>query len=680
MSLAAPSRPVPVTDPVRVIVVDDSVVARGLIARWIDEDPALAVVGTYRTGKQAVDNVAAAKPDVIVLDIEMPEMDGLTALPLLLKAHPTAKIVMASTLTRRNAEISMKALSLGATDYLPKPDSNSGVSTSPEFRRDLVAKVKAIGEASKRGAASNPARPVRAVGVAAKPTKPAGAAIPAANLRRWSSAMPRIVAIGSSTGGPQALATVMRSLGPVAARVPIVITQHMPATFTSILAENLGRVAGLPSAEGQHGEALQPGHIYVAPGGKHMVVRAAAGGAVIELDDGPPVNFCKPAVDPMFQSIAQVYGPAVLAAVLTGMGNDGGEGAVAISDAGGSVIAQDEASSVVWGMPQAVVQRGACAAVLPLTDLGAKLAQLVKGGKGMTPADYDFLRSMLKERSGLVLSNDKQYLIESRLMPIAREEGLGSISELVVKLRSPLGRQVAEKVVEAMTTNESFFFRDKTPFDHFSSIMLPKLMEARKNERKLRIWCAAASTGQEPYSLAMLIKEMGLKAASFRFDILGTDLSREVLERAKAGRYSQFEVQRGLPIQLLLDHFEQQGDVWQLSAAIRQMVQLRPLNLLDSFSGLGSFDIVFIRNVLIYFDQETKADILERVAKQMAPDGYMVLGAAETVVGLTGAFKPVEGARGLYQPSGIKAGQSKPAAGTTTSAFTRPALVAARAS
>lgn len=268
----------------------------------------------------------------------------------------------------------------------------------------------------------------------------------------------------------------------------------------------------------------------------------------------------------------------------------------------------------------------------------------------MTPADYDFLRSYLKERSGLVLSNDKQYLIDSRLMPVARDAGLDSISALVAKLKTPLGRSVGEKVVEAMTTNESFFFRDKTPFDHFSNEMLPNLMESRRSQRSIRIWCAAASTGQEPYSIAMSIKELGLKASAFRFEIIGTDISKEVLERAKSGTYSQFEVQRGLPIQLLLNYFTQKGDVWEIAPAIRQMVQFRYLNLFDSFSSLGKFDVVFIRNVLIYFEQEAKVEILERVAQQMNPGGYMVLGAAETVVGLTKAFTAVPGCRGLYQP------------------------------
>lgn len=388
MSVSAENRPEIVTDPIRVMVVDDSVVARGLMSRWLDADPQLAVIETSRTGKVAVENIGRAQPDVIVLDIEMPDMDGLTALPLLLKAKPGVQVVMASTLTRRNAEISLKALSLGAADYLPKPESNSGVSTSTEFRRELIEKVKALGAIGRRTSRRPKPDAVRSL-AAARVSSPASKATDSiaakvdnlGPMRRWSSAMPRVVALGSSTGGPQALAKVLSTLGPVAKRVPILITQHMPPTFTSILAENLGRAAGLPSAEGKDGEVLKPGQIYVAPGGKHMLVKEGSGSVRVVLDDGPAVNFCKPAVDPLFESLAEVYGPACLAAVLTGMGNDGGKGALAIAEAGGSVIAQDEESSVVWGMPQAVVQEKACAAILPLDQLAATAARIIKGDR-----------------------------------------------------------------------------------------------------------------------------------------------------------------------------------------------------------------------------------------------------------------------------------------------------------
>jgi chemotaxis protein methyltransferase CheR len=273
----------------------------------------------------------------------------------------------------------------------------------------------------------------------------------------------------------------------------------------------------------------------------------------------------------------------------------------------------------------------------------------------VTPFDYDYLRRLLKERSGLVLSADKEYLVESRLLPVARRRGLGSLSELVQKLKAPAADALLVDVVEAMTTNETFFLRDKVPFDHFRQSIIPALVAARENRKRIRIWCAAASTGQEPYSLAMCLKEMADKVAGFRFEIIATDLSIEVLEKAKAGVYSQFEVQRGLPIQLLLKYFTQIGETWQISSDIRAMVQYRRLNLLEDFSSLGMFDLTFCRNVLIYFDQPTKINVLERIKRLTEPDGFLVLGAAETVVGLTDAFKPVPDQRGVYAPSGSPA-------------------------
>jgi chemotaxis protein methyltransferase CheR len=267
----------------------------------------------------------------------------------------------------------------------------------------------------------------------------------------------------------------------------------------------------------------------------------------------------------------------------------------------------------------------------------------------VTPVDYEFLRKLLKEQSGLDLSSDKQYLIESRLIPLARRAGLSDIPELVQKLKTGADALTSE-VVEAMTTNETFFFRDKIPFDHLRQTILPALLQARASRRALRIWCAASSTGQEPYSIAMCVREFaGL--AGWRVDIVATDLSHEVLEKSKAGIYSQFEVQRGLPIQMLVKYFNQVGELWQLSPDIKAMVQHRQLNLLDDFSHMGMFDVIFCRNVLIYFDQETKADIFERLARSIEPDGVLALGAAESVVGISDAFKPCPDRRGIYRPN-----------------------------
>ncbi|HEU5018601.1 MAG TPA: protein-glutamate O-methyltransferase CheR [Pseudolabrys sp.] len=268
----------------------------------------------------------------------------------------------------------------------------------------------------------------------------------------------------------------------------------------------------------------------------------------------------------------------------------------------------------------------------------------------MTPQDFDYLRKHLKERSGLVLAVEKQYLAESRLLPVARRHGMSTLTELIDRLKTRTHPTLAGEVVDAMTTNETFFFRDKIPFDQARDTVLPALLAARAREKRIRIWCTAASTGQEPYSLAMMLKGMGAVLDGFRVDILATDLVADVIERAKAGIYSQFEVQRGLPIQLLLKYFTQVGEMWQIAPDLRAMVQFRPLNLLNDFAPLGRFDLVFCRNVLIYFDQAAKTQVLERIARQMPDDGFLVLGAAETVIGLTDRFKPVPDKRGLYAP------------------------------
>jgi chemotaxis protein methyltransferase CheR len=279
----------------------------------------------------------------------------------------------------------------------------------------------------------------------------------------------------------------------------------------------------------------------------------------------------------------------------------------------------------------------------------------------VTPQDFDYLRQLLRERSGLVLSAEKQYLAESRLLPVARKHGLAGLAELVDKLKATTAAApLTVAVIEAMTTNESFFFRDKMPFDHFRAVIMPALLAARAREKRIRIWCTACATGQEPYSLAMSLKAIGPALAGWRVEIVATDLSNEVLDKAKAGIYSQFEVQRGLPIQSLVKFFTQVGEAWQIAEEIRAMVKFRPLNLLNDFSPLGTFDLVFCRNVLIYFGQDAKIGVLNRLARQIPSDGFLILGAAETVVGLTEAFKPMADQRGIYVPN-VAAAKPTPA-------------------
>lgn len=274
--------------------------------------------------------------------------------------------------------------------------------------------------------------------------------------------------------------------------------------------------------------------------------------------------------------------------------------------------------------------------------------------------DFDLLAKLLKERSGLVVNKDKVYLLETRLMPVARRHGFKGLEELTAKLRGGGDAKLVNDVTEAMTTNESLFFRDTKPFDIFRDSVLPGMMAARQGARKIRIWSAACSSGQEPYSLAILLKENQAKVSGWRFDIAATDISAEIVAKAKAGIYTQFEVQRGLPIQLLIKYFKQTGDKWQIDAGLRSMVQYGEFNLLEHPRRMGTFDIVFCRNVLIYFDQPTKAKVLANIADVMAKDGVLYLGGAETVLGVTDRFKPVPGLRGVYQKSdgeaAIKAG------------------------
>jgi chemotaxis protein methyltransferase CheR len=278
----------------------------------------------------------------------------------------------------------------------------------------------------------------------------------------------------------------------------------------------------------------------------------------------------------------------------------------------------------------------------------------------VTPLDYDYLRGVLKQRSGLDLSADKHYLVESRLVPLARKAGLPGIAELVQRMKGGGAEVLTTEVVEAMTTNETFFFRDKIPFDHLRDTIVPALLQSRSNRKSLRIWSAACSTGQEPYSIAMCLKEKGAALSGWRIEIVATDLSKEVLEKSRSGIYSQFEVQRGLPIQLLVKYFAQVGELWQLNSEIRGMVQHRQLNLLHDFAHLGKFDVIFCRNVMIYFDQETKINIFDRMAKVMEVDGMLMLGAAESVVGITDAFRPLADKRGLYQPNPDRGGARAP--------------------
>jgi two-component system, chemotaxis family, protein-glutamate methylesterase/glutaminase len=362
-----------VDDPHRVMVVDDSAVIRGLLSRALEGDPELRVVASVGDGQMALNALSRQGIDVIVLDIEMPVMDGLTAIPKLIAIDPAVKIIMASTLTLRGAEVSMKALQSGAADYVTKPSSTRELGAADSFKRELVSKVKALAISARRAGSRNRTglRNERLPTPLTSFPRPRSMDPAAVVLRQMPAVPPSpdIIAIGSSTGGPQALFEVLSHLkGGV--RQPILITQHMPATFTTILAEHITRQCGIPCAEAKDGEPLVGGRIYLAPGDFHMILATKGTGTVLSVNKDPPENFCRPAVDPMMRSIAKIYGKRALAIILTGMGQDGMRGCTELVAAGGLTIAQDEPSSVVWGMPGAVATAGLCSAVMPLREIG----------------------------------------------------------------------------------------------------------------------------------------------------------------------------------------------------------------------------------------------------------------------------------------------------------------------
>ncbi len=359
----------------RVMVVDDSAVIRGLMSRWLEEDPAIKIVGTAGNGKMALASMQRYDPEVIILDIEMPIMDGLTALPQFFDIDPKVKVIMASTLTSRNAEISMRALSLGATDYVSKPTSNREISSSKSFQEELISKVISIAAASRLRNGGEVFK--GKTSLIDKQFTPVVQTRKGIEKRKFSKGKSSVLAIGSSTGGPQALLAVLKDLGSV--NVPILITQHMPATFTNILAKHLTQSTGFDCKEAEDGDRLENGKVYLAPGDYHMTVVDKSGIKFISLNQEKPENFCRPSVEPMFRSLIDLYGPEVFAVILTGMGHDGLEASRKLVEVGGKLIAQDEKTSVVWGMPGAVSNAGLCSGVYPLNEIGSKIKEKMMG-------------------------------------------------------------------------------------------------------------------------------------------------------------------------------------------------------------------------------------------------------------------------------------------------------------
>lgn len=369
------------TLPCRAIVIDDSAVVRGLIARALRGHTDITVAGTASNGQNAVDLFKREPADVIILDIEMPVMDGLTAIPLLKQIDPAVQIIMASTLTHKNAEISLRALALGATDCLPKPTSDRDLvdNSSNSFNHDLIEKVVELTKIARAKNVRMPAFAKEKAIIAQPATRSLEKKI--VQMRPMPQIVPDILAVGASTGGPQALFEVLRAIGPHIS-IPVVITQHMPPSFTTILADHISRQCQVPCEEAKDGMPVEKGRYYIAPGDYHMTLTKSAGRVVASLNREPPENFCRPSVDPMLRSLIPLYGRNILTVILTGMGQDGLKGSEQVVAAGGAVLAQDEATSVVWGMPGAVATAGLCSGIYPLNDIGPTVHRIVtRGGR-----------------------------------------------------------------------------------------------------------------------------------------------------------------------------------------------------------------------------------------------------------------------------------------------------------
>lgn len=360
---AAPAR--------RVLIVDDSVVVRGLFSRWISEHPGLTVVGVAADGRAAIEAAGRLKPDLVILDLDMPEIDGLAALPQILAQSPSSIVLIASSLTRRNARLSLRCLALGAVDVLPKPEGNRDLTVSLEFRRELVAKLIDICDAKPR---IRPAQPAQTL----LPSQQAPGLV--TNLASFVTTTPRYLLVGASTGGPRAVSRLLGDIGPKLANLTTLVVQHMPPVFTASFADQIASHTGHPAREPLDGEQLVPGSIYVAPGGRHLGIERRLGHPVARIDDGPPVRFCRPAVDVLFNDAAQIIGNAAIGIILTGMGSDGTDGSRALRASGCAVIAQDEATSTVWGMPGSVAKAGLASKVMPLEEIGPAMRSLLSRG------------------------------------------------------------------------------------------------------------------------------------------------------------------------------------------------------------------------------------------------------------------------------------------------------------
>jgi chemotaxis protein methyltransferase CheR len=479
---------------------------------------------------------------------------------------------------------------------------------------------------------------------------------------------PELILIASSTAGPVALRKLLGEL-PASFPVPILLVQHILKDISSHFAAQLAAQCKLRVVLAQAGLAVEAGVVILAPGDQHMALCADGKRWSVRLHQGPKENSVRPAADVLFRSAAELVGPGALGLVLTGMGKDGLEGCRAILAAGGQVWAQDKTSAVVTGMPGSVIDAGLSQYSAPPEELGRALARLALGFVGpqmareaasapepalprprlrssldeppklacsLVPAkcsaqSFQFMRQLMHEHAGIALAENKDYFVATRLAALADEVGIPGVDALVDKLRQLAFGELHASAIEALTVNETSFFRDAPIFDILLKRVLPELVERRKGERTFQVWSAACSTGEEPYSLAMLMRARFPELGQWKFSVLATDISQRVLAKAREGLYTQREIGRGLPKDMLHRFFVQEGCSWRAGRELRGMIDFRELNLRKPIPYQRTFDLILMRNVLIYFDDETKRDVLMRIAQALRPQGVLVLGNADAL-------------------------------------------------
>ncbi len=446
---------------------------------------------------------------------------------------------------------------------------------------------------------------------------------------------PNVIVIGSSTGGLQALSKLFEDLKNCIIDIPILITQHIPEKFDESFAARIEQTSGRKIVIAKDKKLIESGVVYFAPSNKHLTVTSKGSSKYTTLDNSPPVNFCKPAVDPMFKSAAAAYGKNVMAIVLTGIGSDGLEGAKAIIAAGGVVIAQDKESSVVWGMPGAVAKAGICTEILPLDDI-ARFIKEYSFGKvrenfkmQILPHHAAFLKDYFFHKCGMLIGDDKAYLIDTRLTPVIKKHKLGGLSDLIQKIKDDDKKMISE-CLDAMLTNETHFFRDQKLYKIFKDDIIPQMVENCEGDT-IKIWSAACSSGQEPYSIAITLLENIEKLQGKRFEIIASDLSTAILEKATSGIYNTFEIQRGLPEWLADKYFDKIAEnQWKIKDEVKQYIRFTQQNLIEELHFQDMFDCIFCRYVLIYFDDKTKRSILAKLCEVAKIGAPVLLGTSET--------------------------------------------------